>query len=228
MTATVLPQRYSGVRFRSTLEARWAIFFDHAGIGWEYEPEGFIVDGRPYRPDFLLDCGTWAEVKGDPERLDLDLMYAAAAELPGRPEKWAQEWRDGHGLTPKLLILGSIPEIPPTAGDLGWLGLEHYPDWHAPRVGYWGFGAYRHARRPADLGMIWPEAHDRLWNDLVNAALAEDEPARKEIQDDIHSLFESLKNYGDSYFFLIPQPHPGQAQCAEAYATARARRFGRR
>jgi hypothetical protein len=32
---------YRGYRFRSRLEARWAVFMDAAGIVWEYEPEGF-------------------------------------------------------------------------------------------------------------------------------------------------------------------------------------------
>ncbi len=29
--------RYAGCRFRSRLEARWTVFFDHLGIEWEYE-----------------------------------------------------------------------------------------------------------------------------------------------------------------------------------------------
>lgn len=32
------PTTYKGFRFRSKLEARWAVFFDLAGISWEYEP----------------------------------------------------------------------------------------------------------------------------------------------------------------------------------------------
>jgi hypothetical protein len=32
---------YRGYRFRSRLEARWAVFFDVAGIPWQYEVEGF-------------------------------------------------------------------------------------------------------------------------------------------------------------------------------------------
>lgn len=32
---------YRGYRFRSRLEARWAVFFDALGLEWEYEPEGF-------------------------------------------------------------------------------------------------------------------------------------------------------------------------------------------
>ncbi len=31
---------YNGYKFRSRLEARWAVFFDAAGIKYEYEPEG--------------------------------------------------------------------------------------------------------------------------------------------------------------------------------------------
>lgn len=49
-----LPSIYGGVRFRSRLEARWAIFFDKLGVKWEYEPEGFDMDGVPYLPDFRL------------------------------------------------------------------------------------------------------------------------------------------------------------------------------
>lgn len=46
---------YKGYRFRSRLEARWAVFFDACGVKWEYEPEGYVLsDGGYYLPDFLL------------------------------------------------------------------------------------------------------------------------------------------------------------------------------
>ena len=35
--------KYKGCRFRSRLEARWAVFFDALGIKWWYEPEGFMM-----------------------------------------------------------------------------------------------------------------------------------------------------------------------------------------
>ena len=58
---------YNGYRFRSRLEARWAVFFDAAGIEYEYEPQGYrLSDGSTYLPDFYLhavDGGTWVEVK---------------------------------------------------------------------------------------------------------------------------------------------------------------------
>lgn len=59
--------QYKGYRFRSRLEARWAVFFDMLGIEWRYEPEGFeLSDGTRYLPDFHLPAfegGMWVEVK---------------------------------------------------------------------------------------------------------------------------------------------------------------------
>lgn len=57
---------YDGCRFRSRLEARWAVFFNAAKIRYVYEPEGFYSkDGQAYLPDFYLpDCNVYAEVKG--------------------------------------------------------------------------------------------------------------------------------------------------------------------
>lgn len=46
---------YKGYRFRSRLEARWAVSFDALGIKYEYEPEGIVLsDGTGYLPDFYL------------------------------------------------------------------------------------------------------------------------------------------------------------------------------
>lgn len=57
--------KYNGYKFRSRLEARWAVFFDEMGIKYEYEPEGFeLSDGTKYLPDFYLpesDC--YIEIK---------------------------------------------------------------------------------------------------------------------------------------------------------------------
>ena len=56
---------YNGYRFRSRLEARWAVFFDTLGIEYQYEPEGYeLNDGTRYLPDFYLpDFQCFAEVK---------------------------------------------------------------------------------------------------------------------------------------------------------------------
>lgn len=46
---------YSGILFRSRLEARWAMYFDLLGIDWIYEVEAFrLSSGEIYMPDFYL------------------------------------------------------------------------------------------------------------------------------------------------------------------------------
>lgn len=55
---------YNGYRFRSRLEARWAVFFDAAGIEYQYEPEGFELSCGWYLPDFYLpDFEIYVEIK---------------------------------------------------------------------------------------------------------------------------------------------------------------------
>jgi hypothetical protein len=56
---------YNGCRFRSRVEARWAVFFDSLSIRWEYEREGFdLGDLGGYLPDFFLpDYEMFVEIK---------------------------------------------------------------------------------------------------------------------------------------------------------------------
>lgn len=63
--------QYKGYKFRSRLEARWAVFFDSAKIRYEYELEGYEMDGGiRYLPDFYLpDYDLHAEVKPSLEAL---------------------------------------------------------------------------------------------------------------------------------------------------------------
>ena len=104
---------YRGYRFRSRLEARWAVFFDRVGIAWEYEPQGYEVgfsggewSKTRYLPDFWLpQTKTWAEVKGDVETINWQLLAEAVdwgCGLPDTTESW--------GTTRGLLLLGPIPE----------------------------------------------------------------------------------------------------------------------
>jgi hypothetical protein len=53
-TIKALPTVYNGVLYDSRAEARWAFFFDQAGIDFIPQPQGFVTDGVAYRPDFLL------------------------------------------------------------------------------------------------------------------------------------------------------------------------------
>jgi len=75
--------KYKGYRFRSRLEARWAVFFDSVGTCWEYEPEGFDLGSSGwYLPDFFLPDvrkGVWVEIKPDrKEEEKYDLFYKMA------------------------------------------------------------------------------------------------------------------------------------------------------
>lgn len=113
MSIKPIPTSYRGYRFRSRLEARWAVFMDHAGISdWRYETQGFLIGSVPYLPDFYLPSSdAWIEVKGAAAELDYDLMLAAPACLPGG----------------RLLIVGPNPE-PPEDGNWAWLGLDAIED----------------------------------------------------------------------------------------------------
>lgn len=94
---------YAGCRFRSRLEARWAVFFDTLSIKWEYEPQGMLVDGAPYLPDFYLPrLGLYVEVKGSESQVTPeyeDMLWRFALTFDG--------YADGaYG----LLLLSSIPD----------------------------------------------------------------------------------------------------------------------
>lgn len=70
--ARVIETVYRGYRFRSRLEARWAVFFDALGLPFEYEKEGFdLGDGTWYLPDFWLPAlKLWVEIKGELDFID--------------------------------------------------------------------------------------------------------------------------------------------------------------
>ena len=59
------PVVHRGVAMRSTLEGRWARFFDSLALDWLYEPEGFRLGGDGYYPDFYLaPLRIYVEIKG--------------------------------------------------------------------------------------------------------------------------------------------------------------------
>lgn len=89
MKPKAIETSYAGHRFRSRLEARWAVAFDALGVRWQYEVEGYECGTRlswsdrtiKYLPDFWLpDLGTWAEVKGawGDERAAKDWLHCVA------------------------------------------------------------------------------------------------------------------------------------------------------
>lgn len=109
MTIAPLETRYAGCRFRSRLEARWAVLFDALRIPWQYEPQGYQIGEQTYLPDFYLpQSKTWVEVKGSEEDfLERGTLYSAAASggLPGTDKTW--------GTDAGLLVLGPMPHVQP-------------------------------------------------------------------------------------------------------------------
>ena len=65
MTIKAIQTFYNGYRFRSRLEARWAVFFDTLGIEYLYEHEGYdLGDAGYYLPDFWLpELERFVEIK---------------------------------------------------------------------------------------------------------------------------------------------------------------------
>lgn len=121
---TAIETHYAGCRFRSRLEARWAVFFDKMGIDWEYEPQGLLVgwrlsldEGRfPYLPDFWLpEWDVWAEVKGSLSEDETFRLLNIAAYLSNPEGGCARRDRadparitgPGHD----LVVLGPVPRL---------------------------------------------------------------------------------------------------------------------
>lgn len=77
---------YNGYRFRSRLEARWAVFFDALGIPYEYEKEGYDLGKLGlYLPDFWMPrFGGWIEIKGQQPTPEETLKVQELAIQSGR------------------------------------------------------------------------------------------------------------------------------------------------
>lgn len=87
MTTDVQPieTEYAGCRFRSRLEARWAVALNAAGLRWEYEPEGFETPCGRYLPDFRVML--WHDPPEAPHSIWLEVKpegYALEANDIGR------------------------------------------------------------------------------------------------------------------------------------------------
>ena len=86
MTIQAIETAYRGRRFRSRIEARWAVFFDALGIEWEYEKEGYDLGGTRYLPDFWLPgLRFWVEIKGEHPSEDESVKARLLAEATKRP-----------------------------------------------------------------------------------------------------------------------------------------------
>jgi hypothetical protein len=108
---------YKGYRFRSRLEARWAVFLDALGTDWEYEPEGFeLPGGKRYLPDFRVKCYGYRVFEEDsPSDLYIEVKGEMTEEDLERIKEFSKEY--------PVLIVGNIPN---SRRDLSF-GLEYGP-----------------------------------------------------------------------------------------------------
>lgn len=184
---------YHGYRFRSRLEARWAVFFDSLGVKYEYEPEGFqLPDGSMYLPDFRVMCHAqrgdgcepfplYIEVKGVMDEASAKkikafsyygwdgLLFYYADSFPDNPSK--------SGRKP-LLIVSDIPNIEyaddvcdsRAMGSYDCLGFDLYPHNYETVDGD-HFGAYPCAWE-GKFGLCGDEGGYLGWGDNIHTAYA--------------------------------------------------------
>lgn len=152
--------QYDGYKFRSRLEARWAVFFNTLNVEYLYEPEGFdLGNGLYYLPDFKVQCyGTrgsisdkpfelWIEVKGNMTEKDANKIYKFAEERP-------------------ILIVGNIP---PNGCSCDSNAVRAY---ERPLIGPYPFnyelidGDYFAAYPAASNGkfFLWGDDSNYIWN----------------------------------------------------------------
>lgn len=130
-TIKAIETRYKGYRFRSRLEARWAVYFDAIGMKWEYEKEGYdLGDLGWYLPDFWFpELRLWAEVKPDDfSEIEVAKCLKLQKEtqhdvimLPGLPEAkiYLTPDGDGYGLTPYKQFIWS-----------SWIATDMLPEYY--------------------------------------------------------------------------------------------------
>lgn len=65
---------YNGYKFRSRLEARWAVFFKYLHLDYDYEVEGFkLENGLFYLPDFYIpSMDLYIEIKPSFSEITMD------------------------------------------------------------------------------------------------------------------------------------------------------------
>ena len=139
---------YNGRRFRSRLEARWAVFYDALGIPYAYEPEGFDLDEAGwYLPDFYLPTlDVWIEIKGaKPTDPEIDRAFALAKhsnkdvyifwgyiEIPNPDRDW------DYSEIPQGLALYS-PNTDGWQGTNPWCWWCQCPKCRSIGIRFWGY-----------------------------------------------------------------------------------------
>lgn len=129
---------YKGLKFKTTLEARWAAFFDLAGWSWWPNPREI----EDWQPDFLVKfpCGH-SECGGDHTLLVSVLPILDLTAVKGHPcltHSYQVEDADGNWIADAGALFGSNPfvttwEMSHGAGG----GIEEISGWVHNTNEYW-------------------------------------------------------------------------------------------
>jgi len=173
--------RYKGYRFRSRLEARWAVFLDAISIEWEYEKEGYNISGDWYLPDFWLPYdaaeklegwGEWLEIKPLPLTERETSLLAGLTKLTGHRayavcgQPWGDEHRvyvfqhhhGGHPVRIPIVSSGGIIEVNAHQGtEFEHIGLIEFKVTSAQGDFCFPSG---HMNKPGDLQLAFQAARE--------------------------------------------------------------------
>lgn len=140
----VIETEFQGVRYRSRLEARWAVFMTALGIDFKYEPDGYTQGGICYLPDFYLpQHDYWLEIKPDLPDADAQGKASMLAENTQKPV---------------FILYGDIP-----SGE-SWKNDSAHLTCPSSQGGVWSDTCYRWAECGACgfIGMAWEGQSERL------------------------------------------------------------------
>ena len=120
-TIKSIETRYSGVNFRSRLEAKWAAVFDMLHWKWTYEPDDF----NGWIPDFAIH--------------GKQLVYVEVKPVYSFPKEVADKIDASGCLDDEVMIVGSRgPNCEKGVGpNVGWL-RETFGGWDHAMLGRWG------------------------------------------------------------------------------------------
>jgi len=168
---------YNGHRFRSRLEARWAVFFDALGVGYEYEPEGFeLPSGKKYLPDFRVQCHG---KRGCRDSEPFDLYVEVKGRMTQRDAEKIREFACKHAnedhmfeVENPVLVVGNIP---PKGRCWDSYAVNAYDSMNGT-----GVYPFNYELIDGDHFAAYPAAHDGkfyLWGDDGNYINDDDEGA---------------------------------------------------
>ena len=148
---------YKGYRFRSRLEARWAVCFDELDIPWRYELEGFELGRYRYLPDFYLpEMALWVEIKGKPPEPE-EFIKATLLAQRDKADAVLLTWEYFEPATAQDNVLFWHDDNGVLHSQQGWPWLS------SPETGW---KAARRARFDGRQGLPWCDWGDTRYGEL--------------------------------------------------------------